>query len=145
MWVYLIKKFKSYSFIYCIFWAVILLHSVIVRNWDLQYFKVVTPLPLSSSWWCFKAFTHLILCHFRVYHSRKFSKCSIAEYKEFLLRGGGACLFNRPTKVINKLVIRISATRNENVIISLTSCVLKFIQISMWVFSWAVQPLSILK
>ncbi|OXB64303.1 hypothetical protein ASZ78_005955 [Callipepla squamata] len=33
-----------------------------------------------------------------VYHSRKFSKCSIAEYKEFLLRGGGACLFNRPTK-----------------------------------------------
>uniref|UniRef100_A0A8C4KJV9 ADAM metallopeptidase domain 23 n=1 Tax=Dromaius novaehollandiae TaxID=8790 RepID=A0A8C4KJV9_DRONO len=41
----------------------------------------------------------LILCHFRVYHSRKFSKCSIAEYKEFLLRGGGACLFNRPTKL----------------------------------------------
>ncbi|OPJ90198.1 hypothetical protein AV530_014797 [Patagioenas fasciata monilis] len=34
-----------------------------------------------------------------VYHSRKFSKCSIAEYKEFLLRGGGACLFNRPTKL----------------------------------------------
>ncbi|XP_069716931.1 disintegrin and metalloproteinase domain-containing protein 23 isoform X2 [Phaenicophaeus curvirostris] len=34
-----------------------------------------------------------------VYHSRKFSKCSIAEYREFLLRGGGACLFNRPTKL----------------------------------------------
>uniref|UniRef100_A0A8C8STX8 ADAM metallopeptidase domain 23 n=1 Tax=Pelusios castaneus TaxID=367368 RepID=A0A8C8STX8_9SAUR len=34
-----------------------------------------------------------------VYHSRKFSRCSIAEYKEFLLRGGGACLFNRPTKL----------------------------------------------
>ncbi|XP_010005677.1 PREDICTED: disintegrin and metalloproteinase domain-containing protein 23 [Chaetura pelagica] len=34
-----------------------------------------------------------------VFHSRKFSKCSIAEYKEFLLRGGGACLFNRPTKL----------------------------------------------
>ncbi|NWS47644.1 ADA23 protein, partial [Probosciger aterrimus] len=34
-----------------------------------------------------------------VYHSRKFSKCSISEYKEFLLRGGGACLFNRPTKL----------------------------------------------
>ncbi|XP_038604623.1 disintegrin and metalloproteinase domain-containing protein 23 isoform X1 [Tachyglossus aculeatus] len=34
-----------------------------------------------------------------VSHSRKFSKCSIAEYKEFLLRGGGACLFNRPTKL----------------------------------------------
>uniref|UniRef100_A0A8C3SNH1 ADAM metallopeptidase domain 23 n=1 Tax=Chelydra serpentina TaxID=8475 RepID=A0A8C3SNH1_CHESE len=46
-----------------------------------------------------EVFTQLILCHFRVYHSRKFSRCSIAEYKEFLLRGGGACLFNRPTKL----------------------------------------------
>uniref|UniRef100_A0A672TP76 ADAM metallopeptidase domain 23 n=1 Tax=Strigops habroptila TaxID=2489341 RepID=A0A672TP76_STRHB len=51
----------------------------------------------------------LILCRFRVYHSRKFSKCSIAEYKEFLLRGGGACLFNRPTKVINMFVVSTSA------------------------------------
>eukprot|EP00062_Callorhinchus_milii_P006396 gi/632946902/ref/XP_007888790.1/ PREDICTED: disintegrin and metalloproteinase domain-containing protein 23 isoform X2 [Callorhinchus milii] len=33
------------------------------------------------------------------YHPHKFSKCSIAEYKEFLQRGGGACLFNRPTKL----------------------------------------------
>ncbi|XP_061463882.1 disintegrin and metalloproteinase domain-containing protein 23 isoform X5 [Rhineura floridana] len=36
-----------------------------------------------------------------VYHPRKFSKCSIAEYKEFLLRGGGSCLFNRPTKLFD--------------------------------------------
>ncbi|KAB1278850.1 Disintegrin and metalloproteinase domain-containing protein 23 [Camelus dromedarius] len=34
-----------------------------------------------------------------VSHSRKFSKCSILEYKDFLQRGGGACLFNRPTKL----------------------------------------------
>ncbi|XP_030065865.1 disintegrin and metalloproteinase domain-containing protein 23 [Microcaecilia unicolor] len=34
-----------------------------------------------------------------VYHPRKFSKCSIAEYKEFLNRGGGFCLFNKPTKL----------------------------------------------
>ncbi|KAB0359504.1 hypothetical protein FD754_003660 [Muntiacus muntjak] len=34
-----------------------------------------------------------------VSHSRKFSKCSILEYRDFLLRGGGACLFNRPTKL----------------------------------------------
>ncbi|XP_029462204.1 LOW QUALITY PROTEIN: disintegrin and metalloproteinase domain-containing protein 23 [Rhinatrema bivittatum] len=34
-----------------------------------------------------------------VYHARKFSKCSIAEYKDFLNRGGGFCLFNRPTKL----------------------------------------------
>nr|XP_020864411.1 disintegrin and metalloproteinase domain-containing protein 23 isoform X3 [Phascolarctos cinereus] len=34
-----------------------------------------------------------------VSHSRKFSKCSILEYKDFLQRGGGFCLFNRPTKL----------------------------------------------
>ncbi|XP_058405673.1 disintegrin and metalloproteinase domain-containing protein 23 isoform X5 [Diceros bicornis minor] len=33
-----------------------------------------------------------------VSHSRKFSKCSVLEYRDFLQRGGGACLFNRPTK-----------------------------------------------
>ncbi|XP_077175363.1 disintegrin and metalloproteinase domain-containing protein 23 isoform X3 [Paroedura picta] len=36
-----------------------------------------------------------------VYHPRKFSKCSIAEYKSFLGRGGGSCLFNRPTKLFD--------------------------------------------
>uniref|UniRef100_A0A8C7IPL9 ADAM metallopeptidase domain 23 n=1 Tax=Oncorhynchus kisutch TaxID=8019 RepID=A0A8C7IPL9_ONCKI len=34
-----------------------------------------------------------------VQHPRKFSKCSIADYKEFLLKGGGSCLYNRPTKL----------------------------------------------
>nr|XP_036865001.1 disintegrin and metalloproteinase domain-containing protein 23 [Manis javanica] len=34
-----------------------------------------------------------------VSHSRKFSKCSVLEYRDFLQRGGGACLFNRPTKL----------------------------------------------
>ncbi|XP_032385907.1 disintegrin and metalloproteinase domain-containing protein 23 isoform X2 [Etheostoma spectabile] len=34
-----------------------------------------------------------------VQHPRRFSKCSISDYKEFLLKGGGSCLFNRPTKL----------------------------------------------
>uniref|UniRef100_A0A3Q1GGS5 ADAM metallopeptidase domain 23 n=1 Tax=Acanthochromis polyacanthus TaxID=80966 RepID=A0A3Q1GGS5_9TELE len=34
-----------------------------------------------------------------VQHSQRFSKCSITDYKEFLLKGGGSCLFNRPTKL----------------------------------------------
>ncbi|XP_030642389.1 disintegrin and metalloproteinase domain-containing protein 23 [Chanos chanos] len=34
-----------------------------------------------------------------VQHTRKFSKCSISDYKEFLLKGGGSCLFNRPNKL----------------------------------------------
>lgn len=39
----------------------------------------------------------------RVQHARRFSKCSITDYKEFLLKGGGSCLFNRPTKVRRSL------------------------------------------
>uniref|UniRef100_A0AAQ5ZLR1 ADAM metallopeptidase domain 23a n=1 Tax=Amphiprion ocellaris TaxID=80972 RepID=A0AAQ5ZLR1_AMPOC len=34
-----------------------------------------------------------------VQHPQRFSKCSITDYKEFLLKGGGSCLFNRPTKL----------------------------------------------
>uniref|UniRef100_A0A4W4FH35 ADAM metallopeptidase domain 23a n=1 Tax=Electrophorus electricus TaxID=8005 RepID=A0A4W4FH35_ELEEL len=37
-----------------------------------------------------------------VQHPRKFSKCSILDYKEFLLKGGGSCLFNRPTKLFEQ-------------------------------------------
>ncbi|XP_053326886.1 disintegrin and metalloproteinase domain-containing protein 23 [Spea bombifrons] len=48
---------------------------------------------------CTENFGGCIMEETGVYHSRKFSKCSIAEYKEFLVRGGGACLFNRPTKL----------------------------------------------
>ncbi|XP_053138713.1 disintegrin and metalloproteinase domain-containing protein 23 isoform X2 [Hemicordylus capensis] len=36
-----------------------------------------------------------------VYHPRKFSRCSIEDYKTFLRRGGGFCLFNRPTKLFD--------------------------------------------
>ncbi|XP_074926080.1 disintegrin and metalloproteinase domain-containing protein 23 isoform X2 [Chelonoidis abingdonii] len=48
---------------------------------------------------CIESWGGCIMEETGVYHSRKFSRCSIAEYKEFLLRGGGACLFNRPTKL----------------------------------------------
>ncbi|TSM68857.1 Disintegrin and metalloproteinase domain-containing protein 23 [Bagarius yarrelli] len=34
-----------------------------------------------------------------VQHPRRFSKCSISDYKEFLLKGGGSCIFNRPNKL----------------------------------------------
>uniref|UniRef100_A0A8C2PWI6 ADAM metallopeptidase domain 23a n=1 Tax=Cyprinus carpio TaxID=7962 RepID=A0A8C2PWI6_CYPCA len=35
----------------------------------------------------------------RVQHPRKFSKCSITDYRNFLLRGGASCLFNKPNKL----------------------------------------------
>ncbi|XP_056390948.1 disintegrin and metalloproteinase domain-containing protein 23 isoform X2 [Hyla sarda] len=48
---------------------------------------------------CTENFGGCIMEETGVYHSRRFSKCSIAEFKEFLSRGGGLCLFNRPTKL----------------------------------------------
>uniref|UniRef100_A0A3B3Y9D2 ADAM metallopeptidase domain 23a n=1 Tax=Poecilia mexicana TaxID=48701 RepID=A0A3B3Y9D2_9TELE len=41
--------------------------------------------------------THLVCPP--VQHPQRFSKCSISDYREFLLKGGGSCLFNRPTKL----------------------------------------------
>lgn len=38
-------------------------------------------------------------CDHRFYLPRKFSRCSVDEYTQFLLQGGGSCLFNKPNKV----------------------------------------------
>ncbi|XP_035385324.1 disintegrin and metalloproteinase domain-containing protein 11-like isoform X2 [Electrophorus electricus] len=35
------------------------------------------------------------------YLPRKFSRCSIDEYLQFLLQGGGSCLFNKPSKLLD--------------------------------------------
>ncbi|XP_041432173.1 disintegrin and metalloproteinase domain-containing protein 23 isoform X6 [Xenopus laevis] len=57
------------------------------------------PASRKSKCDCTENFGGCIMEETGVYHSRRFSKCSIAEYKEFLNRGGGSCLFNRPTKL----------------------------------------------
>lgn len=46
-------------------------------------------------------FECLYFCAFerRYYLPRKFSRCSVDEYAQFLLQGGGSCLFNKPNKV----------------------------------------------
>ncbi|XP_058889562.1 disintegrin and metalloproteinase domain-containing protein 23-like isoform X3 [Acipenser ruthenus] len=48
---------------------------------------------------CTESWVGCIMEETGVQHTRKFSKCSISDYKEFLLKGGGSCLFNRPTKL----------------------------------------------
>lgn len=48
---------------------------------------------------CTESWVGCIMEETGVQHTRKFSKCSISDYKEFLQKGGGSCLFNRPTKL----------------------------------------------
>ncbi|MGH0169851.1 UNVERIFIED_CONTAM: hypothetical protein FKN15_001410 [Acipenser sinensis] len=39
--------------------------------------------------------------HGRYYLPRKFSRCSIDEFSQFLQEGGGSCLFNKPLKLLD--------------------------------------------
>lgn len=81
-------------------------------------FRTVLP------WWWVGPFGLLspcVLTLFRVQHPRRFSKCSISDYKEFLLKGGGSCLFNRPTKVrLSQLWPDRHESRGRSALTSLT-------------------------
>ncbi|XP_041935038.1 disintegrin and metalloproteinase domain-containing protein 23 isoform X1 [Alosa sapidissima] len=48
---------------------------------------------------CMDSWTGCIMEDTGVQHPRRFSKCSISDYKTFLLKGGASCLFNRPNKL----------------------------------------------
>ncbi|KAM6934719.1 disintegrin and metalloproteinase domain-containing protein 23 isoform 3-T3 [Xenentodon cancila] len=50
---------------------------------------------------CASGWTGCIMEDNGVQHSQRFSKCSITDYKDFLMKGGGSCLFNRPTKLFD--------------------------------------------
>ncbi|XP_049335292.1 disintegrin and metalloproteinase domain-containing protein 23 isoform X2 [Astyanax mexicanus] len=48
---------------------------------------------------CMDSWVGCIMEDTGVQHPRRFSKCSITDYKNFLLRGGASCLFNRPNRL----------------------------------------------
>ncbi|XP_016417170.1 disintegrin and metalloproteinase domain-containing protein 23-like [Sinocyclocheilus rhinocerous] len=48
---------------------------------------------------CMNSWLGCIMEDTGVQHPRTFSKCSITDFKEFLLKGGGSCLFNKPSKL----------------------------------------------
>ncbi|XP_051998406.1 disintegrin and metalloproteinase domain-containing protein 23 [Xyrauchen texanus] len=48
---------------------------------------------------CMNSWLGCIMEDTGVQHPRTFSKCSISDFKEFLLKGGGYCLFNKPSKL----------------------------------------------
>lgn len=44
------------------------------------------------------------LLSYSYYLPKKFTQCNVEEYHDFLNSGGGACLFNKPSKVISVII-----------------------------------------
>lgn len=44
------------------------------------------------------------------YLPKRFSDCNVEEYHNFLNSGGGACLFNKPMKVLDTYTLKLTCT-----------------------------------
>uniref|UniRef100_A0A1A8R9I1 ADAM metallopeptidase domain 23 n=1 Tax=Nothobranchius pienaari TaxID=704102 RepID=A0A1A8R9I1_9TELE len=74
---------------------VVFLSQSLAQNMGIQW----DPESKRKECGCASVLTGCIMEDTGVQHPQKFSKCSITDFKEFLLKGGGSCLFNRPTKL----------------------------------------------
>uniref|UniRef100_A0A8C6PFP3 ADAM metallopeptidase domain 23 n=1 Tax=Nothobranchius furzeri TaxID=105023 RepID=A0A8C6PFP3_NOTFU len=74
---------------------VVFLSQSLAQNMGIQW----DPESKRKECGCANLLTGCIMEDTGVQHPQKFSKCSITDFKEFLLKGGGSCLFNRPTKL----------------------------------------------
>uniref|UniRef100_A0A4W5N4N1 ADAM metallopeptidase domain 11 n=1 Tax=Hucho hucho TaxID=62062 RepID=A0A4W5N4N1_9TELE len=65
-----------------------------------SYFPSLSP-SLSGDCRCPDSWLGCIMEDTGYYLPRKFSRCSVDEYIQFLLQGGGSCLFNKPNKLLD--------------------------------------------
>ncbi|KAI1899024.1 hypothetical protein AGOR_G00078420 [Albula goreensis] len=72
------------------------LSQSLAQNLGIQW----DPSPRRKECTCLESWEGCIMEDNGVLHPRKFSRCSISDYKDFLLKGGGSCLFNRPSKLL---------------------------------------------
>ncbi|XP_076848732.1 disintegrin and metalloproteinase domain-containing protein 23 isoform X1 [Brachyhypopomus gauderio] len=71
------------------------LSQSLAQNLGIQW----DPVSRRKECGCMDSWVGCIMEDTGVQHPRRFSKCSISDYKNFLLRGGASCLFNRPNKL----------------------------------------------
>ncbi|XP_015225968.1 PREDICTED: disintegrin and metalloproteinase domain-containing protein 23 isoform X2 [Cyprinodon variegatus] len=79
-------------------WAMVVsLSQSLAQNLGIQW----DPASKRKDCGCAGSWSGCIMEDTGVQHPQRFSKCSISDYREFLLKGGGSCLFNRPTKLFD--------------------------------------------
>uniref|UniRef100_A0A8C1C410 ADAM metallopeptidase domain 23a n=1 Tax=Cyprinus carpio carpio TaxID=630221 RepID=A0A8C1C410_CYPCA len=71
------------------------LSQSLAQNLGIQW----DPVTRRKKCGCMESWVGCIMEDTGVQHPRRFSKCSITDYRNFLLRGGASCLFNKPNKL----------------------------------------------
>ncbi|XP_026989248.2 disintegrin and metalloproteinase domain-containing protein 23 isoform X3 [Tachysurus fulvidraco] len=71
------------------------LSQSLAQNLGIQW----DPVSRRKECGCMDSWVGCIMEDTGVQHPRRFSKCSITDFKNFLLKGGASCLFNRPNKL----------------------------------------------
>uniref|UniRef100_A0A673H424 Disintegrin and metalloproteinase domain-containing protein 23-like n=1 Tax=Sinocyclocheilus rhinocerous TaxID=307959 RepID=A0A673H424_9TELE len=72
------------------------LSQSLAQNLGIQWDPVIRRSKFCG---CMDSWVGCIMEDTGVQHTRRFSKCSITDYRNFLLRGGASCLFNKPNKL----------------------------------------------
>uniref|UniRef100_A0A672LTY7 ADAM metallopeptidase domain 23 n=1 Tax=Sinocyclocheilus grahami TaxID=75366 RepID=A0A672LTY7_SINGR len=72
------------------------LSQSLAQNLGIQWDPVIRRSKFCG---CMDSWVGCIMEDTGVQHPRRFSKCSITDYRNFLLRGGASCLFNKPNKL----------------------------------------------